>query len=157
MQGSECNKESLEWATEQIVKPNKLEIKIAYQANPDKVLEGVIGKEDHFDFTMCNPPFFASREERNQRRSTVQKDGIELSEEVTSGGEAAFLQRYAQESVFYASQVDWFTSLTGKRATFEFQKTYLREMVKSDKQLVITSGTVEVGMTKRWIIAWRFI
>jgi 23S rRNA A1618 N6-methylase RlmF len=67
----------------------------------------------------------------------------------------------AHESILYRDQVTWFTTLVGKKCTFEFMKTYLREMrlggVSDDHDLLIASGEIEEGSTKRWIIAWKFL
>ena len=74
MEGSECNPESLKWANEQIIAKNDnlSDIKLRFQDNPDHVLDGALNTtKDNFDFSMCNPPFFGSREERNQRKSTT--------------------------------------------------------------------------------------
>ncbi len=100
MTGSELNKESKDWAIEQVIQPNpKLydKIKIRLQSDPCCVLDGVIRPEDKFDFTMCNPPFFSSMTVRKERHSSVCP--ISDTEESTDGGEACFLERYGQESV----------------------------------------------------------
>lgn len=68
----------------------------------------------------------------------------------------AFLQRLAQESVSHRHQVTWFTSLVGKKTTFNFMQTYLREMLEGPELLIATHEILE-GQTKRWILAWRFI
>lgn len=44
---------------------------IRLQKNPENVLDGVIFQDDNFDFTICNPPFFNSLEERIIRKSSV--------------------------------------------------------------------------------------
>ena len=104
---------------------------------------------------MCNPPFFSDSTERKDRLSSVCP--IADSEECSLGGEAGFLERYAQESVSYWEQVKWFTSLVGKRTSFEYIQTYLTVMVdRGDLDLVIATGEIELGKTRRWLLAWQF-
>lgn len=64
----------------------------------------------------------------------------------------------ARESLTYHKQIKWFTSLIGKKTTFEFIKTYIREMLDTDDlDVIIATGEVTEGKTKRWIIAWKFL
>ena len=96
MTGSEINLDSIKWAEDRIIKSNPLlinKINIRHQTNSNCILENVILPTDRFDFTMCNPPFFSSLNERKERLSSVCP--IADSEECTIGGEASFLERYA--------------------------------------------------------------
>lgn len=102
MTGSEINVTSIKWAEDRILKVNPIlvdKIKLRQQPDPNSILNNVIFPSDNFDFTMCNPPFFTDLKERKDRLSSVCP--ISDSEECTSGGEAGFLERYAQESVLY--------------------------------------------------------
>ena len=102
MTGSEINVNSIKWAEDRIIKVNPQlvdKIIVRYQSDPNRILDGVILPTDKFDFTMCNPPFFASLNERKERMSSVCP--IAESEECTNGGETSFLERYTHESVSY--------------------------------------------------------
>jgi 23S rRNA A1618 N6-methylase RlmF len=82
---------------------------------------------------------------------------IDDCEQITAGGEAGFLERYMQESVDFWPHIKWFTCLIGKRHTFEYGQTYLRTMVdRGSLGVIIATGTIELGKTKRWILGWRF-
>ncbi|CDW82307.1 sam-dependent methyltransferase [Stylonychia lemnae] len=168
--GSDVNKESIKWAEEQIIQKNNslkfhFNSPIRYQENDEQILDGVINiKCDKFDFTICNPPFFDSQEQRNARYSSVCP--INQTEDQTSGGEIGFLCRLAHESAKYRNNIKWFTSLIGKKTTFEFMKTYLKEMILDssdhmddgiDYDILIATGEIEEGQTKRWLIGWKFI
>lgn len=156
MTGSDTNPASLTHARTQILEPNNLtsEITLVEQPNHLKVLENVL--TEPVDFTICNPPFFASPDERTERKSSVCP--IADSEEWTKDGEIGFLQRYAWESVQYAGQVRWFTSMCGKKHTWLWIQTYLREMVdRGQFDIVIAADELNLGHSKRWVLAWQFI
>eukprot|EP00347_Sterkiella_histriomuscorum_P012059 403370045 len=166
--GSDINQDSIQWATTEILNKNKklqenFIGQIRLQKDYESVLEGVISVneiDEKFDFTMCNPPFFNHEEERTFRHQSVCP--ITKSEDSTIGGEIRFLCEYAQESLKFKNQVKWFTSLIGKKTTYEFIKNYIVNMLKFDSgeeeyDILIASGEIEEGQTKRWLIGWRFI
>jgi len=74
--GSDINKASIAWASENIIARSQY-LKdhmigpLRLQKDPRNILEGVIYEDDHFDFTICNPPFFASEDDRKIRKSSV--------------------------------------------------------------------------------------
>ena len=123
------------------------------QTNPEHILRGVVKKNERFDFTMCNPPFFDSMEERISRFGR----GISHSEseECTPGGEITFLHRYARESVHFSDRIGWFSSMTGKKSSALNLRTYLQEML--EKKSVVVLSEIGESQTKRWIVAWRFL
>lgn len=53
------------------MKKNFIDNGVRLQKDPTQIFEGVIYEDDDFDFTICNPPFFNSQEERTIRRSSV--------------------------------------------------------------------------------------
>lgn len=61
------------------------------------VLVGVVNNDEHFDFCMCNPPFFESMEEAGQNPKTA--CGGTPEEMVCPGGERAFIMRIIEDSV----------------------------------------------------------
>ena len=121
------------------------------------ILNGVINSSDKFDFTMCNPPFFGDKFERTSRNSSICP--ISETEDITQGGESGFVERYMQESVDYQHQVIWFTCMFGKRSTFEYAQTYLKVFIadQTSALIIIAKGQIELGKTKRWLLAWRFL
>jgi len=63
-----------------------------------------------------------------------------------------------QESVDFKDQVRWFSCMFGKRSTYEYAQTYLRVFIadQTPAALVIAKGKIELGKTKRWLLAWCF-
>lgn len=127
--GSELNPLAFASA-EEIVKANprlndKVELRL--QAQSSQIFSGIIGKEDYFDLTLCNPPFHQSaeaaqegslRKVRNLSGKSVSKAdlnfGGQASELWTEGGELGFVRLMIQESTLFKNQVFWFTTLVSK-------------------------------------------
>lgn len=62
---------------QQIVKSNpnlKKHITIVHQQKSASIFKGVIGPDDYFDITMCNPPFYASSAEAQENNQRKQKN-----------------------------------------------------------------------------------
>lgn len=109
------------------------------------------------DFTMCNPPFFESKEEM---MSTFEKDsapaaictGAEV-EMVTRGGEAAYVSSMVDESKSLGTKIQWYTSQLGKVAS-------LPTVVKKLKELGCSNWAVGVlnpnANTRRWVVGWSW-
>lgn len=141
-------------------------VELRLQVNPAFIFKGVITTADRFDITLCNPPFHASPEEaqkgtlrklRNlgtkKGKETVLNFGGQGSELWCEGGEKAFINSLVQESVTFASQCLWFTTLVSK-------KTNLPSLLQALKQ----SGVNEVktlqlaqGQKVSRIAAWTFM
>ena len=49
--------------------------------------------------------------------------------------------------------------MCGKKTTYEFMLTYLRNMLEipESHDIIIATGTIDEGQTKRWLLGWRFI
>jgi len=141
-------------------------IHLIQQRDPGSVFTHIIQPGDHFDLTMCNPPFYASMEEAqsaNQRkrrnlgerypnRLATRNFGGKQSEIWCPGGEAAFLKRMARESVDFAQQVDWFTSLISRSDHIAPLQTQLESL--GAKQIRIVP--MQQGQKTSRFIAWRF-
>ena len=80
--------------------------------NPDIVLAELLTKDDHYDFTMCNPPFFADKSEiigdhsrtKNRPQPSSVCTGTE-SETVTTGGEVVFVGKMIDDSLRLGTRV----------------------------------------------------
>ncbi len=105
---------------------NKLDIDLRLQNNSENIFRGVIQPDDVFHVTMCNPPFHGSLEQANkgtQRkwaslgkgRSTKLNFGGRDAELWYPGGEIKFIARMVNESMDFAKQCLWFTSLVSKK------------------------------------------
>jgi 23S rRNA (adenine1618-N6)-methyltransferase len=139
---------------------------IIVRKQPDQraVFRNVVLPNEYFDFTMCNPPFFASAEAANAAaqlkweklgvktsHSPTLNFGGQANELWTEGGEPAFLRRMIQESTEFAGQVGWFTTLVSKKgylkiATQEFQRLGITETK--------TIGIGRGGKLRR-VVCWR--
>ena len=77
MSGSDINPNAIEFATNAIIQKNKILSdhfsvgsgnEIILQKDPNKILHNMIAQD--FDFTICNPPFFNSLEERTLKKES---------------------------------------------------------------------------------------
>lgn len=147
-----------------IISTNQLEDKIELRLQVDKaqILKGIINKDEHFHLSMCNPPFYKSKEDAfkaNNRKSKNLKlkkstrnfSGIS-NELWYQGGEKAFLHNYIFQSVLYKDQVTWFTSLVSK-------KELINDLKRTAKKLDVTkTKTIEMTLGNKIsrIFAWTF-
>ncbi|PKV51285.1 23S rRNA m(6)A-1618 methyltransferase [Aquimarina sp. MAR_2010_214] len=137
-------------------------IEIRHQTNNANIFEGIIKDEEYFDFTMCNPPFHASQEEAS--KGTLKKlKNLGISEHIElnfggqanelwcNGGEALFLKRMIKQSVPFAKQVGFFTSLVSKKENLPKLEKQLNKMKATH-----TTITMEQGNKKSRFITWKF-
>ncbi|WP_074406228.1 23S rRNA (adenine(1618)-N(6))-methyltransferase RlmF [Aquimarina megaterium] len=137
-------------------------IEIRHQTNNANIFEGVIKNEEYFDFTMCNPPFHTSQKEATKGTLRKVKNlgiaehlelnfGGQANELWCNGGEALFLKRMIKQSVTFAKQVGFFTSLVSK-------KEHLPKLEKQLDKLKATHTTIamEQGNKKSRFIVWKF-
>lgn len=129
--GSELDPISIDNAEKIIAEnPNlKPSVTVRKQNDAACIFNGIIEKDDYFQLTMCNPPFFKSRKEADSARMRKSRNlsaarggpkanvkpsanfGGSASELYCPGGELKFVQQMIQESANYSQQVGWFTSL----------------------------------------------
>jgi len=139
------------------------DIEIRHQNNKSYLFKGIIKPGEYFDFTMCNPPFYASEEEAIKAKQTKQKNlDISLSakrnfagqanELWCNGGEALFIKRLIKESVQFSKQVGWFTSLVSRKQNLE-KITKQLDKLKATYKII----PMEQGHKKSRCIAWTFI
>ncbi|GLS92633.1 ribosomal RNA large subunit methyltransferase F [Psychromonas marina] len=160
-----------------IVKSNKnlnQYIKLRLQQDKKSIFKHIIKDNDKFSLTMCNPPFHASMEKAqagSARKVTnlnkgkaghlqVQqaKQKVELNfagqenELCCVGGEIAFLKQMATESVEFAQQVRWFSSLVSKSENVAPLKKLLTQL--NAKQIKVVK--MAQGQKVSRFIAWSF-
>lgn len=149
---------------EKIIKDNDLQtsVKIVLQKEQNKYFENVIGPEDFFNATICNPPFNSSAEEA--RRGTEKKNrnlglkrdnqnfGGQNNELWCEGGEAAFILGMIQESTRFKKNVHWFSTLVSKLETLPLVYDELRRLN------AVSFKTIDMaqGQKKSRIVAWTF-
>ena len=160
---SDIAEKTLESAQNSITK-NKLETKIILRKQTRKkhILTGVIQADDFFFATLCNPPFYKSKEEaiktnlrklRNLKINTKGRNfGGNANELWYKGGEVAFIKNYSNESVQYQNQVYWFTSLVSQGKNLPLLYKHLAKIGAKTVKTI----TMEQGHKITRFIAWRF-
>ena len=166
--GSEIDKTSLNSAR-MIVSMNPVlrnSVKLRHQKHSDAILEHIIGVNDYFDATLCNPPFHGSAEEAQaSTRLKLQKLGKSAATAVPvqnfggknnelwcEGGELAFVGKMIAESAGKGKNCLWFTSLVSRN-------TSLPPLYQALKQAgVCEHRTIEMAQGQKIsrFLAWTF-
>jgi 23S rRNA (adenine1618-N6)-methyltransferase len=68
------------------------------------------------------------------------------------GGEAGFVKRMVNESIHYASQVQWFTCLLSKKTNIEPTQKLLQKIAASETKIIEMTQGNKISR----FIAWRF-
>ncbi|KAJ1931896.1 hypothetical protein FBU59_006555, partial [Linderina macrospora] len=117
--GSDINQESLQVASSNI-ELNKLQSRIQTYLNKSHSVKIPLDEADFphkkISFCMCNPPFYADKEERakleamKDQAPVLKTDGKD-DEFYTEGGELAFLMGLVDESLVLRDRVRWYTTM----------------------------------------------
>jgi 23S rRNA (adenine1618-N6)-methyltransferase len=167
MVGSECDAKAVEIASANMkhTKTLKENIEIRHQENKSFLFKNIIHSDEHFDFTVCNPPFHTSKEEAlrgSQRKLSnlgreFDKKNVALNFEGQAnelwcnGGEALFIKRLIKESVGYKNQVKVFSTLVSKSASLRPIK---KQLTKTKANFEVLS--MDLGNKKSRILLWWF-
>ena len=142
-------------------------IAIRLQKTPKNIFKGVIKPTDFFDLTMCNPPFHASEEEANATATKKLKNlgkhqignkavlnfGGKKNELWCDGGEERFVCQMVEESVAFAQQCLWFSTLVSKKTTLPM---LLKTLAKVGALEVKTINMAQ-GQKESRFVAWTFL
>ncbi|WP_313284696.1 23S rRNA (adenine(1618)-N(6))-methyltransferase RlmF [Stutzerimonas kunmingensis] len=143
-------------------------IELRQQAAPKHIFKGVMLPEDRFDLTLCNPPFHASQAEASSgsqrkwrnlgkldpsRKLPALNFGGQAAELWCEGGEAAFVARMAEESVAFAGQVYWFSTLVSKGANVAPLEARLKRLGARQMHTL----DMAQGQKKSRFVAWTFL
>jgi 23S rRNA (adenine1618-N6)-methyltransferase len=143
---------------------NKIELRL--QRNESKILDGIIQSNEYFDLIICNPPFHASAKEAhaaavrkqsnlNQRRinTPILNFGGQSNELWRRGGEEKFVKDMINESVHFANQCLWFTTLISKQAALKSVYGAL------DQVEVEEVKTIQMGQGNKVsrLVAWTYL
>jgi 23S rRNA (adenine1618-N6)-methyltransferase len=151
-------------SAQQLCEFNKLNITLRRQNIPENIFKGVIQPNDAFHISMCNPPFHASIEQANmgtQRKwrnlgkghSTKLNFGGQNAELWCPGGEIKFIARMIEQSMEFANQCLWFTSLVSKKDNLQpLRKIFLKAKVADFKVVEMAQG----HKISRFV-AWTYI
>lgn len=172
--GSDIDPVSIDVARTIVQSNKKLSglIKLVQQKESEAIFKGIIKPKDRFALTMCNPPFHASMAEAqagNQRKlknlakgkpAKVQSNakaklnfGGQNAELWCPGGELNFIKRMIKESVGFADQVCWFTSLVSKGDNVQPLKLQLNKLGAKQVEVINMSQGQKVSR----LIAWSFL
>lgn len=151
-------------SAQQICQFNKLKISLRRQNNPKNIFRGVIKPHDVFHITMCNPPFHASMEQAikgTQRKwaslgkghSDKLNFGGQNAELWCPGGEKKFIASMVEQSIEFADQCLWFSSLVSKKDNLQPLYKVLAKAKVADFKVV----EMAQGQKLSRFIAWTYI
>jgi 23S rRNA (adenine1618-N6)-methyltransferase len=171
MVGADISEDAVRSAVENVNASEGLTamIEIRHQLQNANIFEGIIAKDEYFDFSMCNPPFHTSKAEaikgslRKLKNLQYKKEASENPRDVSlnfggqahelwcNGGEVLFIKRMIKQSVSFKTQVGWFTTLVSK-------KEHLPKIYKQLDKLKAKHTTVEMeqGKKRSRFVAWTF-
>ncbi len=143
---------------------NKLKITLRQQDRRENIFRGVIKPKDAFHITMCNPPFHASMEKAingTQRKwgnlgkghSKKRNFGGQNAELWCPGGEIKFIATMVEESMEFADQCLWFTSLVSKKDNLQPLHRILGKAKVADSKVI----EMAQGQKTSRFIAWTYI
>ncbi|NOQ94163.1 MAG: 23S rRNA (adenine(1618)-N(6))-methyltransferase RlmF [Methylophaga sp.] len=149
---------------QQICQFNKLNIKLKLQKNTGDIFRGVIGPSDFYHLTLCNPPFHASVEAAKKGTQRKWKNlgkgkqdklnfGGQNAELWCPGGEVKFIATMIEQSVEFADQCLWFSSLVSKKDNL----TPLYKMLDKVNAVEVKTIDMAQGQKVSRFIAWTFI
>lgn len=164
---TDINPKSIE-SSQKIIEANpstKGMVECMLQSEPGHILKGILTIKDKIDFTICNPPFHASKEEamkesrrkvRNLTGKNVKSASLNFSgqnnELIYEGGEIGFIKNLIRESSVFSKNCLWFTSLVSKESNLKAVYRILKERgVARVKTIPMGTG----NKTSR-IVAWTY-
>jgi len=163
--GSDIEEVSINSAKNIISLNNIEEIEIQQQSSKENIFENIIKEDDKFDFTMCNPPFHASKKEaregslrkiknlsQGKNKKVTLNFGGQHNELWCKGGELVFVKNMIEESYKFRHNVLWFTTLVSKKENLEeIYQTLKNVNVEQQKTIHMQQGN---KLTR--IVAWSF-
>ena len=154
---------------QKIIDENKLKefIELRQQPTLTNIFQGVIRESDHFDLSICNPPFHASEAEAaagtnrklknlglasRARKWPTLNFGGQAGELWVKGGEFEFVKKMIIESAHFSEQCLWFTSLISKRENVGGLEDQIKNLNAKQFKIIEMSQ----GQKSSRILAWSF-
>lgn len=139
-------------------------VELRLQTSPSAIFSGIVKADEHFDLTMCNPPFHASladAKEGTQRKwqnlgktkDATLNFGGQGAELFYDGGEIAFISRMIVESSGIGSQCYWFSCLVSK--TSNLPSVY--KVLKANGARQVKTINMAQGQKQSRFVAWTFL
>lgn len=138
------------------------------QSDKQAIFKHIIEPNEYFTLTMCNPPFYASKQEaqannrkkvQNLTKSVKQPMPItrnfagQDNELWCEGGEGEFICNMIVESKQYQRQCLWFSSLVAKKETLTILTKQLKVVGATQVKII----NMAQGQKISRLIAWTFI
>ena len=143
---------------------NKVECRL--QKNPKDIFYGIIGREEKFDLSICNPPFHSSVEDaqkgtRRKVKNLSGKDTINptlnfagtSNDLIFDGGEYEFIQSMLRESIKFAKNCYWFSTLVSKKSNLKG----IYKLLEKPEAKQIRTKPMGTGNKSTRIVAWTFL
>lgn len=166
--GSDIHIPSLKSA-EKIVQQNailKNHIILRLQSQTKSIFKGIIGENEYFDATICNPPFHVSKEEAAkgslQKMHQLQKQkpqelvlnfGGQHNELWCEGGEMHFVKNMILQSKTFSKNCFWFSTLISKEASLNT----VYQMLKKAQVTELKTIKMAQGNKQSRFVAWTFL
>ncbi len=144
----------------------KGKVELRLQKNSKDIFRGIIHTNEHFDLTICNPPFHASLEEAqsatlrklsnlNHKRITkpVLNFGGKNKELWCEGGEEKFVQKMITQSKERSPSCFWFSTLIAKSSHLKGIYTSL----KNAKAIDVKTIPMSQGNKTSRMVAWTYL
>lgn len=163
MYGLEIDKEIIQHARNNVTR-NQLDenITVVDQEGSDRIFDKLfLTHSEKMTFTMCNPPFYASKDQMivgenrtGKRRKLDQLSPMRESSETVflDGGELGFVTKILQESIELRDKIEIYSTMFGCKKNF---RKFIN-LLKDHKINNYTTTELVQGKTFRWTIAWSF-
>ncbi len=166
--GSEVDPVAIKSAAKIIETNNQLKgkVELRLQPNAKDIFRGIIQSDEHFDLTICNPPFHASlaeaqsgtlRKLRNLNNKRITKPTLNFGGKNTElwceGGEEKFIQKMIAQSKSIASSCFWFSTLVSKSS--HLKSVYAA--FKNTKAVEVKTIRMSQGNKTSRIVAWTYL
>ncbi len=166
--GSDIDPVAIKSATEIIEMNASITGNVELRLQPDvnAIFGGIIRKDEHFDLTICNPPFHASFEEAqsgtlrklsNLKGKRISKPTLNFGgknrELWCEGGEEKFVQKMIFESRGFQASCLWFSILISKQS--HLKNAYAE--IKNVGAVEIKTLPMSQGNKTSRILAWTFL
>jgi 23S rRNA (adenine1618-N6)-methyltransferase len=140
-------------------------IEIRWQKNPNNSYHDIIRKGERFDLSICNPPFYSSKEDAlaaTDRKNKNLKAGKlknisrnfagKNNELWCEGGEKRFVRALVRQSKLNADACLWFSSLVSKGSNLKSIKEALAKVEAVDVKVIPMGQGNKISR----IVAWTF-
>lgn len=166
--GSDIDPVSIASAQNIVNKNTALEglVELRLQKHPLDIFYCMIGENEHFDLTICNPPFHASAEDAaagtlrklsNLQHKNVTKTALNFggqkNELWCEGGEAEFVREMIYESKKFSTSCLWFSTLISKQTNLQKAYDQLEILAPFDVRTI----PMGQGNKSSRLLAWTFL